>query len=704
MGVCQPHGAPSQKRNEHPVSIARVDGRVQPARSGDPKRVGPYRIIGRLGSGGMGTVHAGLDPSGLRVAVKVIHPAQAEDPEFRARFRREVHLSARVHGPCLIPLLAADPDAETPWLATAYAPGHTLDQHLAAQGALTGATLYAFATGTAQALAAIHAAGVAHRDVKPQNVILTPAGPRVLDFGIAHAADGTSVTRTGVMTGTPGWISPEHYRTGTAGPEGDMFAWGTLVAYAATGRLPFGTGAPDVVAYRVMSEEPDLDGLPDELREPLTKALAKNPAERIHAEAAAEECARLLAGQTTQVLGMTAEPEPTRISDRLTTAWNLPDMEDPAWSLPTPPTRRRALITAAVTAIAIAAVSSGIVAFYNSDDRADVDLTSGHASPSTPSTEISAPLSASGTTAAGTPAETPSAPVVDPRTIRIPKDPLAGVTNPAYTRTGDETQPHSDEWSASTIAGSPEERDAEKAIRGRMTSMLATKDMDFMKPTITFNQRAQTVMVTGGPVPQLPENYQEVFRRAGEMAACSALAHRLKNDPATWPYGRFAIYWKTSDGDLDAAALGYGEATDGCISETAGQWHGDEFGMATAEIPSSDKAEIHVADATVKAIVSTWNTNTTETNDDPIALNDGISLGFDPVEKAAYIWTDDPNNRFTSRASQSNLTGAVEKAVCRKLTLEFHSNKSWEYTRWAVAVYDAYAGTRKFIGSGTCPS
>ncbi|MGW9036210.1 serine/threonine-protein kinase, partial [Streptomyces sp. NPDC055721] len=249
------------------MSVARPDGRVQPGRPGDPQRVGPYRIIGRLGSGGMGTVHAGLDAAGSRVAVKVVHPAQADDPEFRARFRREVQLSARVQGPCLIPLLAADPDADTPWLATAFTPGLTLDRHLAVHGPLVGATLIAFAAGTAQALATIHAAGVVHRDVKPQNVILAAGGPRVLDFGIAHATDGTSVTRTGVMTGTPGWVSPEQYRTGAAGPEGDVFTWGALVAYAATGRPPFGTGAPDVIAYRVMSDEPDLQSLPDALHE-----------------------------------------------------------------------------------------------------------------------------------------------------------------------------------------------------------------------------------------------------------------------------------------------------------------------------------------------------------------------------------------------------------------------------------------------------
>ncbi|MFE3929982.1 serine/threonine-protein kinase [Streptomyces sp. YIM B13508] len=192
----------------------------------------------------MGTVHAGVGSDGTRVAVIVVHPEQAQEPEFRARFRREVELSSRVTGPYLVPLLAAAPDAQTPWLATAYVPGLTLHQHVLAHGPLTGGSLYALATATAQALAAIHTAGVVNRDVKPQNVVLTPGGPRVLDFGIAHAADGTSVTRTGVMTGTPGWISPEHYRTGTTGPGSDVFAWGALLAYAPPG------GRPSAPAHR----------------------------------------------------------------------------------------------------------------------------------------------------------------------------------------------------------------------------------------------------------------------------------------------------------------------------------------------------------------------------------------------------------------------------------------------------------------------
>ncbi|MGA5319264.1 serine/threonine-protein kinase [Streptomyces seoulensis] len=312
----------------------------------------------------MGTVHAALDSEGRRVAVKVVHPAQADDDEFRARFKREVEVSRRVTGPCLVPLLAADPGAAVPWLATAYVPGPTLGEYIAAHGPLSGARLYALAAGTAAALAAVHATGVVHRDVKPGNVILAPDGPRVLDFGIAHALDGTSVTRTGVMTGTAGWISPEGYRTGAAGPAGDVFAWGALVAYAATGRLPFGIGAPDAVAARVMSGAPDLAGVPDDVLAPVTSALAKAPQERPTAAALTARCTDLLAGQNTQILG---DGPPTQVGDVMTAAWEgLPAVEDdPAWAAARRKAARRRtwlVAAAAVTGFAVAAVGTYLIA------------------------------------------------------------------------------------------------------------------------------------------------------------------------------------------------------------------------------------------------------------------------------------------------------------------------------------------------------
>ncbi|MEU5400813.1 protein kinase [Streptomyces sp. NPDC005963] len=678
------------------MSTARSDDRLQPARAGDPTRVGPYRIVGRLGSGGMGTVHAGLDPTGLRVAVKLVHASHAEDPEFRARFRREVQLSTRVQGPCLIPLLAADPDAETPWLATAYAPGLTLDQHLAAHGPLAGGTLYAFATGTARALAVIHAAGVIHRDVKPQNVIINPAGPLVLDFGIAHAVDGTSVTRTGVMTGTPGWISPEHYRTGTAGPEGDVFAWGALVAYAATGRLPFGTGSPDVVAYRIMAVEPDLDGLPDGLRETVEKALTKDPDERTTSESAAQECAGLLSAQATQVLAADRGPQPTDARDLITTEWHVPDVEDPAWQVPTRSARRRTLIALIAVATVSAAVAGAVGALDSKGQDQQHTTSKSVASPAAPAQRPA------GTAASASPGSTSTASPIDPRTVKVPVDPLEGEAHPAFTRGSDRAEPHPDEWRTSTGFANPREEKTQQAIRNHITTMLTTKGLEFIKPEITFNLRAQTLVVTGGPVPQLSEDYQQMFLRASHMAACTALAHQLRDNPTSWPYGRFSIHWKTSAADTEAAVLGYGKATDGCFNEIAGQWRGDASGMTTAEIPSSATAEIRVANATVKDIIATWNRNTAQTNEEPLSAGEGIDLGFDPAENAAYVWTDDPNNRFGSRASQSNLQGAVEEAVCRSLTAEFTANKKWSYTRWTVAAYDPYMGERQFIGSGTC--
>ncbi|MEU4152940.1 serine/threonine-protein kinase [Streptomyces sp. NPDC026659] len=687
------------------MSVAGSGGRIQPGRPGDPSRVGPYRIIGRLGSGGMGVVHAGLTADGLRVAVKVIHPAQAEDQEFRARFRREVQLSARVKGPCLVPLLAADTEAAEPWLATAYAPGPTLNQHLAGHGPLADGTLYAFATGTAQALTAIHQAGVVHRDVKPQNVILTPAGPRVLDFGIARASDGTSVTRTGVMTGTPGWISPEYYRSSTAGPEGDMFAWGALVAYAATGRLPFGTGAPDAVAFRVMSGDPDLVGVPERLREILERALAKDPSERLTAAEAGEACSRLLAAQATQVLGGEGGLEPTQVGELVMNEWDMPTLDDPAWHAPSPPSRGRAVLAVLVAAAVVGGVAAGTALAFRGNGDGDTPARTGVAerSPGGPAASTAARPNAPASPArAGGPggASTSS---VDPRRAVVPSDPLAGVADPAFTRAGETTEPTPEEWRASTVASTSEEKDVEKAIRDRMTAMLATKDMAFMTPTVTFNKRAQTVMVTGGPVSQIPEDDQEVFRRAGDMAACTALAYRLKDHPTTWPYGRFVISWKNVDGDLEPSVLGFGEATDGCYSVIAGQWHGDESGIATAAIPSSDKAEIRVADAADKAITADWNARTAE--DDglvPLAAGDTIDLGFDPVEGAAYVWARDTSGGLIGRAQRANFQDAASTILCRKLTAEYRSNRAWDYTRWSVAVYEGNSGEPELIGSGEC--
>nr|WP_237545138.1 serine/threonine-protein kinase [Streptomyces sp. SID4946] len=327
-------------------------------RASDPVRIGRFQVVGVLGAGGMGTVYAAMGERGERVAVKVVHAAQAADEQFRARFRREVQVLGRVSGPCVVPLLEADPEAETPWLATAYVPGPTLSQHAAEHGPLAGIQLHLFAAGTAGALAAVHAAGVVHRDLKPANVILAPDGPRVLDFGIAHVADGTAVTHTGMLTGTPGWLSPEYYRDGTAGPPGDVFAWGALLAFAATGRHPFGTGNAEAVAFRVLNGEPDLVGVPDELARLVKCCLAKDPADRPSSAAIAEKTDELLGEQATQVLSAFHD-RPTEVPNLIAEQWHPPTAEDPAW--PTPAIRRsnrRAWLTV-VSAAVFAASATG---------------------------------------------------------------------------------------------------------------------------------------------------------------------------------------------------------------------------------------------------------------------------------------------------------------------------------------------------------
>ncbi|MFC5856817.1 serine/threonine-protein kinase [Streptomyces chlorus] len=214
-----------------------------------PARIGPYRPTRHLGTGGMGTVYYATDPDGGPLAIKVLHQDFATDPAHRARFRRETTMLRKVTGPYLVPLVDADPEAPVPWLATAYVHGNTLHQHVRDDGAMGPDNLLTFAAAVAHALACIHDTGVAHRDLKPTNVLLAADGPRVVHFGIAHHLDATA---TSVTTGTPGWMAPEQLTDGTTLPACDIFAWGVLVAYAAAASHPF--GAPR--ASRTVSSVP----------------------------------------------------------------------------------------------------------------------------------------------------------------------------------------------------------------------------------------------------------------------------------------------------------------------------------------------------------------------------------------------------------------------------------------------------------------
>ncbi|MFD8563132.1 serine/threonine protein kinase [Streptosporangium canum] len=253
---------------------------MTPINDNDPRQIGPYRIAGQLGAGGMGVVYAGTGPDGARVAVKLIHASLAGDPEFRARFAREISVLTRVRGVCTARILASDAHAARPWLAAEYVPGPTLEDYVRANGPLQGEQWFGLVTGLAEALVSIHAADIVHRDLKPSNVILSPNGPKLVDFGIARVLDGTSVTRSGVLVGTPGWVSPEEYRSTPAGPAADVYGWGMLAVYAATGEPPYGTGRSEVLALRVLNDPVDTSAVPDPLRALVATALAKEPQAR----------------------------------------------------------------------------------------------------------------------------------------------------------------------------------------------------------------------------------------------------------------------------------------------------------------------------------------------------------------------------------------------------------------------------------------
>ncbi|MFE7757713.1 bifunctional serine/threonine-protein kinase/ABC transporter substrate-binding protein [Streptomyces sp. NPDC057429] len=322
---------------------------MRPLTSEDPRTVGEYRTLVRLGAGGMGVVYLARSPGGGLAAVKVIRAEHAADPGFRARFRREADAARRITGPWVVPVTGADTEAPEPWLATAFVPGPSLAEVVDVQGPLPAGTVRTLGARLAEALGAVHKAGLVHRDVKPGNVLLALDGPRLIDFGIARHDGATALTATGAVIGTPGYLAPEQASAGESGPAGDVFSLGCVLAFAATGHRPFGRGPAAGVLFRTVHEDPDLDGLPAELLGTVTACLAKDPADRPTAAQAAER----LTGRgeaAWSVPGLSAA-----IAERSSAALTLPD-PGPLPTVPDPapagkPSRRRVLVAGAAGAV-----------------------------------------------------------------------------------------------------------------------------------------------------------------------------------------------------------------------------------------------------------------------------------------------------------------------------------------------------------------
>ncbi|MFC4911410.1 serine/threonine-protein kinase [Actinomadura gamaensis] len=298
---------------------------VPPLGPEDPRRLGPYRLLGRLGRGGMGTVFLGEDASGRRVAVKVINRELASEAPFRDRFRREVTAARQVRRFCTAPVLDAELEHDPLYVVTEYIEGPSLERAVAERGPLPGSDLEGLAVGVATALAAVHGAGLVHRDLKPANVLLSGTGPRVIDFGIARALDAADgPTRTGQFVGTPNYLPPELLRGEPVTPASDVFSWGCVVAYAGTGSAPFAGGTVPEIFYRVAHEPPVLDGLDPDLRDVVTAALDKDPRNR----PSVQELLSRLVGH--------AQADPARIAETIQSSWTPPTAPPTTPSAPQP--------------------------------------------------------------------------------------------------------------------------------------------------------------------------------------------------------------------------------------------------------------------------------------------------------------------------------------------------------------------------------
>lgn len=370
-----------------------------PLREDSPRRIGPYGVRARLGAGGMGEVFLGVhDGGGEPVAVKTVRRDVARDPGFRSRFRREITVARSVSGPHLALLLDGDADAEVPWLATGYVAGPTLSAAVRRAGAMDEAEVRMLGAGLARALAAVHAAGIVHRDVKPGNVMLAADGPSLIDFGIARDSGATPLTTTSRMVGSPAFMSPEHVAgSGRVVPASDVFCLASVLCYAVTGRDPFGDGPVAAVLYRVKYVEADLDDVPDALRAVLERCLVADPAARPAAAELAElldpgaagrwpdpvaqhiaeherELARvvalggpLLPGYTPTEATADSRPElhqlPTQGTD-FTPGLHIAPTQGPGLA-PPPRRSRRALAVSLAALIVLGAATGGILAWRN---------------------------------------------------------------------------------------------------------------------------------------------------------------------------------------------------------------------------------------------------------------------------------------------------------------------------------------------------
>jgi len=286
---------------------------VHALEAGDPRHAGKYRLLGRLGGGGMGQVFLGQSPGGRLVAVKLIRSELASDPDFRARFAREVTTARTISGIFTVPVVDADVDGPQPWLVTAFVEGPSLADAVASQGPVSAGPALTLAAGLAEGLEVIHAAGVVHRDLKPSNVLLAADGPRIIDFGISHSADASGLTRTGWVAGSPGFMSPEQAEGIPAGPASDIFSLGSVLVFSVTGSEPFGSGTAAALLYRVVHSRPDTSQVPASIRPLVERCLEKDPR---HRPTAGEIVAEL--GSAPPAAGWRPEPA----GDQAGTGWD----------------------------------------------------------------------------------------------------------------------------------------------------------------------------------------------------------------------------------------------------------------------------------------------------------------------------------------------------------------------------------------------